>query len=280
MKILRYDEIGDWSEVKLEVIKEYLSEYTKIMAAQKYQFKYIYIDAFAGIGLHVSKRTKEFVPGSPVNALNIPQPFLEYHFVDINDIKVSGLEAASKAHENVFVYHGDCNKIIIDHILPRAKYEDYKRAICNLDPYGLHLDWSIIKKAAEMKSVEIFLNFPIMDINRNVLRHNKEKVDDEQELRMTRFWGDDSWRQAAYTVSQQGELFGEPEEEKVTNEQLSQAFRTRLRDVAGFKFVPVPMTMRNSKNAAVYYLYFASQNKTGEKIIRYIFNKFSQRRDS
>jgi three-Cys-motif partner protein len=214
-----------------------------------------------------------------VNALNIPQPFLEYHFIDINDLKVAGLEAASREHKNVFIYNGDCNKIILDDVFPRTRYEDYKRAICNLDPYGLHLDWNIIKKAGEMKSVEIFLNFPIMDINMNVLKHDKEKVDDEQILRMNRFWGDESWRQVGYMKSQQENLFGEPEDEKITNEQLEKAFRKRLKEVADFKFVPEPMPMRNSNNAVLYYLYFASQNETGKRIVEDIFKKYSQRQD-
>lgn len=232
-----------------------------------------------GVGQHISKRTGEFVPGSPVNALNIPQPFLEYHFIDINDLKVAGLEAASKEHKNVFIYNGDCNKIILEDVLPRAKYEDYKRAICNLDPYGLHLDWQIIKKAGEMKSIEIFLNFPIMDINMNVLKHDKEKVNDGQFARMTRFWGDESWRQYGYMESQQGNLFGVQEYEKVTNEQFEKAFQKRLQEVAGFKFVPEPMPMRNSNKTIVYYLFFASQNPTGEKIVKDIFKKHAQRQD-
>jgi three-Cys-motif partner protein len=114
----------------------------------------------------------------------------------------------------------------------------------------------------------------------NVLKHDKEKVDPEQELRMTRFWGDESWRQAGRLISQQENLFGEIEEEKASNEQLEQAFRKRLVEVAGFKFVPEPMPMRNSNNSVVYYLYFASQNETGKKIIESIFKKYSQRRDT
>jgi hypothetical protein len=28
-------------------------------------------------------------------------------------------------------------------LLPTIKYGDYKRALCLLDPYGLHLDWDV-----------------------------------------------------------------------------------------------------------------------------------------
>jgi|WetSurMetagenome_2_1015567.scaffolds.fasta_scaffold00234_27 three-Cys-motif partner protein len=279
MKTLTYDQIGFWSEVKLDIIKDYIAAYTTIMAGQKNtRFQYIYIDAFAGAGQHISKRTGEFVSGSPLNSMNIRNPFHEYHFIDINDLKIAELEAASNERKNVFIYHGDCNKIIVEKIFPRARYEEYKRAVCLLDPYGLHLDWDLIKKAGEMKSVEIFLNFPIMDINRNVLMRNQGKVEEEQKCRMNRFWGDSTWEEEGLRVSQQENLFG-TEYEKVTNEQFEKAFRKRLKEVAGFKFVPEPMPMRNSKNAVVYYLYFASQNKTGEKIIKDVFSKYAQRRD-
>jgi len=75
-------------------------------------------------------------------------------------------------------------------------------------------------------------------------------------------------------------MFGETEYEKVTNEQFEQAFRKRLKEVAGFNFVPEPMPMRNSNNAVVYYLYFATQSVTGEKIIKDIFKKHAQRQDA
>jgi len=55
MKTLKYDEIGYWSEVKLDIIKDYVAAYTTVMAGQKKaRFQYIYIDAFAGAGQHVS----------------------------------------------------------------------------------------------------------------------------------------------------------------------------------------------------------------------------------
>jgi hypothetical protein len=35
--------------------------------------------------------------------------------------------------------------------------------------------------------------------------------------------------------------------------------------------------MRNKQNAVVYYLFFASQNEAGKKIVTDIFRKYSQR---
>ena len=66
-------------------------------------------------------------------------------------------------------------------------------------------------------------------------------------------------------------------EEKATNAEVAEAFRERLQKVAGFNFVPEPIPMRNTRGAVVYYLFFASPNETGAKIVRDIFNKYRNR---
>ena len=86
------------------------------------------------------------------------------------------------------------------------------------------------------------------------------------------YWGDDSWRDIAYQVKQMGLFQDEPE--KVSNEEVAQGFRRRLKEVAGFRYVPDPLPMRNSKNAVVYYLFFASNNFVGGDIVEDIFRKY------
>ena len=62
-KAFRLDEIGYWSEVKLDIVKKYATAYSTIMAKQSLIKRHIYIDAFAGAGQHISKATGDFVPG-------------------------------------------------------------------------------------------------------------------------------------------------------------------------------------------------------------------------
>ena len=54
--------------------------------------------------------------------------------------------------------------------------EQYKRGLCVLDPYGLNLNWEVMKTAGQMKSIDMFLNFMVMDMNRNVLWKDPKKV--------------------------------------------------------------------------------------------------------
>jgi len=268
------DEIGYWSEIKLDIVREYAAAYSRILDARKSpSLHHIYIDAFAGAGMHISKITKEFVPGSPLNALLTEPPFKEYHLIDWDSKKVDSLRDIAAEHQNVTVYEGDCNDILLKTVFPRAKYSDYRRALCLLDPYGLHLNWDVMRTAGEMKSIEIFLNFPVMDMNMKVLWKYPDRVDPQQAARMTAFWGDESWRQAAYDTT--GNLFGM--EEKADNSVVAEAFRDRLKKAAGFSFVPEPIPMRNKRGATVYYLFFASPNRAGEKIVTHIFKKYRDR---
>jgi three-Cys-motif partner protein len=280
-RILSVSEIGYWSEIKLDIIQEYASAYSSILSAQRQpSLRHVYIDAFSGAGYHQRKDTGALVWGSPTSVLLVTPPFKEYHFIDLDRRSIETLEAQvqSGTHgsydpRSVHFYNGDCNEVLLSDVFPRVRYEDYARALCLLDPYGLHLDWSVISTAGQMKSVEIFLNFPIMDINRNVLRRNPAKVAPNDADRMTRYWGDESWRIAGY--SSQENLFGF--EEKTTNEAVVKAFRGRLMSVAGFSYVPDPIPMRNSRGAVVYYLFFASQNPTAQKIVTNIFSKYRDR---
>jgi len=273
---LQFDAIGYWSELKLHIVQQYAGAYSKIFSASRQQYlKHVYVDAFAGAGVHLSRKTGEWVAGSPLNALNIDPPFHEYHLIDIDGQKVSMLKKFVGDRKNVFLHTGDCNQILAEKVFPQIQYEDYRRGLCLLDPYGLHLNWSVIEKAGHLKTIDLFLNFPIMDMNRNVLWSKPEGAKPDDVKRMNAYWGDDSWKVAAY--KSQPTLFDGEELEKVGNQEVVNAFRKRLLDVASFAYVPEPLPMRNSKGAVVYYLFFASHKPAGKKIVEDVFKQYRQR---
>ncbi len=274
MDAVKVDEVGYWSEIKLDIVRKYASAYSTVMSTQSSIRKHLYVDGFAGAGSHVSKATGEFIPGSPLNALNVVPPFKEFHFVDLNGGRARRLQELAGDRPEVFVHGGDCNKVLVSQVFPRALYEDYHRALCLLDPYGLHLDWEVMRFAGQSRSIEIFLNFPVMDMHMNVLWRESGRVKAEQASRMDKFWGDRSWMEAAYTKNPG--LFGDMEE-KTNISRVATAFQERLREAAGFKFVPDPMPMRNTRGGIVYYLFFASPNATGAKIVEDIFRKYRNR---
>jgi three-Cys-motif partner protein len=210
--------------------------------------------------------------GSPQRILAVTPPFKKYYFIDLNSIKVDYLQKSIGNRPDVVIRAGDSNQILLNEVFPQIRFKDYRRGLCLLDPYGLHLNWQVIKTAGDMGTMEIFLNFPVADMNRNVIWNNPVGVDPHDIERMNAFWGDDSWRRVAYTTTKN--LFGF--EEKETNSIIADHFRKRLHDVAGFKHVSKPLPMRNSTNAIIYYLFFASQRPVAQKIVDHIFNKYSK----
>ena len=59
--------------------------------------------------------------------------------------------------------------------------------------------------------------------------------------------------------------------------EFAECFRQRLIHKAGFQHVPKPMPMKTKNNAVIYYLYFATQNTAGLRIVNDIFRKYGQR---
>jgi three-Cys-motif partner protein len=140
-----------------------------------------------------------------------------------------------------------------------------------LDPYNIDLKWDVIEAAGQSKSIEIFMNLMIMDINRNALRKDPDKSVESKVAQMTKLWGDESWKDAAY--DEIPGLFN-PIQKKVSNDRFAETFRQRLENKGGFKFVPSPMPMKTKSNSVIYYLYFASQKQAGMDIVQDIFNKY------
>ena len=119
-----------------------------------------------------------------------------------------------------------------------------------------------------------------MDMNRNVLYKDLFKADPDQIERMNRFCGTDEWQEILYKEDNQMNLFGDTYRIKVvdSNAKLSNWFKKeRLQKSAGFKFVPEPLLMRNSKGGPLFFLFFASHDETGKKIVTDIFNKYRKK---
>lgn len=161
-------------------------------------------------------------------------PFSEYHFVDADPRRAKRLTRLIGDRDDVFIESADRNEVLIQMVFPRAKYSEYRRALCLLDPNNINLKWEVIEAAGRSGSIEVFLNLMIMDINRNALRKNRDKAVQSKIDQLTRLWGDETWEAAAFDSS--GNLFGDPE--KVSNEQFEAAWRQRLKEKAASSSCP------------------------------------------
>lgn len=260
---LRFDEVGAWSELKLDIIREYSKIYATVLSSSSTSFKYSYIDGFAGAGKHISKTTGETIEGSPWIAVNTDPPFDSIHLIDLDSHRVENLRSEFESDTRVTVYEGNCN----DHlkrIIPTIQYSRFERAFCLLDPYGVNLEWEVMELAGNQKTIDLILNFPVADMNRNMLWKEPTGVSDDDLARMTAFWGNESWRKIVY--KNRPNLFDDDEwfVKDVTNEQVAKAFCNRLSSC--FSYVQEPIPMKNSKKAIVYYLIMASNNPRASAI--------------
>ncbi len=178
------DVIGPWSEVKLDILREYAIPYSTILTTRN--FHHSYIDAFAAGGSHISRQTGATVAGSARIALATQPSFDEYHFIDASPDRARSLRELSAGRTDVHVHLGDCNTVLLSDVFPKVRYEDRRRALCLLDPYNIDLSWDVVATAGKMKSIEIFLNFMVMDMNLNVLLRQPSKAEALQTARMDR----------------------------------------------------------------------------------------------
>src|ERR1700730_6693365 len=105
----KFDEIGTWSELKLEIVEQYGAAYTKAFARTPNLKKY-YIDGFSGAGVHVATKTKARIEGSPARALNVKPSFDGFYFIDLNADKTDYLRATCGDRPNVHIHTGDANE--------------------------------------------------------------------------------------------------------------------------------------------------------------------------
>lgn len=110
---------------KLEIVRDYGKEYSRILAKQEL-LSHAYIDAFTGPGVHVLRTTGEMVVGSPVNALEISPPFADYYFIDTDGDKVGALRRLAGGPPGVHIFQGDCNELLPENVYPHVRYENYR----------------------------------------------------------------------------------------------------------------------------------------------------------
>ena len=262
---MNLDEIGPWSEIKLDILRDYAAPYSAILKSNG--FRHGYVECLLRSGAAFQEIGRRRSNGQPPGGFNVQPPFDEYHFIDLDGEKVDFLKGQVGDRPDVTFYNADSNQVMLQSVLPRFSYAKRTRALCVLDPYALTLDWEVVRAAGISRAVEVFINFPVMQMNRNCKHENTSEVLPGELEAMDRFWGDRSWHAAMFRPSAQQNLFGEEELDKTENRDLVNAYCKRLNEVAGFGFVANPLAMRNSRNAIVYYLIFAGPNKIGWKIV-------------
>jgi three-Cys-motif partner protein len=274
-------EIKAWSKDKLELLGKYLAAYSTIMAAKRVDGKptkgrwlqrYAYVDAFANVGGYVDPESREFVNGSPLVALNTEPCFDEYVFIERSPVRVAQLQERLRhqpRYSSCRVIPGDSNRVLVDDICQRYRYDTYSRALVFLDPYGFEVEWATVERLADTRAIDIFVNFPIMPINRVLGR--KREPDPDHVAFVRRIMGWDDWVAEAYRVER--DLFGELRysRERFDANWLVGLYVDQLR--RHFRYVSEAVIMRNSINTPLYALFLASHQEVAVKITNDVMRK-------
>jgi three-Cys-motif partner protein len=272
---------GNWSRDKLERISKYLQAYATIM--NKQNFRYAYIDAFAGTGYQtlktgeqagellfpelVDEEPQRFLEGSARIALQIQPRFTKYIFVEKDPKRFLELEHLREefpeVSNDIILINEDCNAYLKELCLNYAWRKN--RAVLFLDPFGMQVRWETIEAIAATKAIDLWILFPLgVAVNRMLRRDGN--ISPKWQERLNELFGTLDWYDAFYVKSKQPTLFGEEEvTEKISDfDSIGRFFISRLQEIfAGV--VDNPLFLRNSKNIPLYMLCFAAENQRGAK---------------
>ena len=271
-------------------LERYLDFYTKVLKRQHW-WRTIYIDAFAGGGhaaIRESRPTgspiaeslflgdasdepqqQQFIRGSPRVALDIPNPFDIYVFIDADPERVAALKQLGPYSDGrtIHVRQGTAASEI-DWVLSQRLTKDRYRGVAFLDPFGAHLEWRTIKALAASGIFEVLINFPLhMAINR--LMTVSGEIPANWRAQLDAFFPS-GWYEHVYSTPDPGLFAGTEfaaefaagiEKRPDAIDRLLRLYVSSLKDAFGH--VSEPKLIRNTRNSPLYYLIWAGPHPKG-----------------
>lgn len=265
---------GAWTEIKLEILKDYLNFYTKALHEKK--FDLLYIDAFAGTGQRTEilpsmpilqqKEQKISLDGSARIALNLDIKFDRYLFIENNPKRIKELKQLRSEFADAYIkiQNGDANKIIKEVAQKRIWDSNKFRGVIFLDPYGLEVSWDTLEAIAETKSLDVWYLFPISGVCRQAsLDFNK--MEEYKKKSLDKLFGTRDWQNAFYEKKELPGLFDTKEsvERKFSIKQIEDWVSEKLKSIFTSVSKPLPLPAAGSQ---LYSLYFCTTNPSPKAI--------------
>jgi three-Cys-motif partner protein len=176
------------------------------------------------------------------------------------------LEKLKKEHpekaNQIKIEQQDANELIQNY----CNSENWKetRAVLFLDPFATDVDWNTIVSIAKTKSIDVWILFPVMAVNR-LLAKDPQKISYNC---LNRIFGTEKWFQNFYTTEVLNDIFGEKEEKifKACNYKTIAAFFTERLSKIFYGVADNPKVFYNSRNSPLFLFFFAAGNKKGAPI--------------
>ena len=239
-------EFGPWAEDKLSHVEKYCASFN--IATYKHWKNRVYIDLFSGPGRCIKKGTKKEFDGSPLLALNCGNPFTHYFFNDIDPEYIEALKKRTQNYtHNIDYINKDCN-LAVDEIL--GKIPEYSICFAYIDPYYLEIKFDTIVKLTAKRAVDLLIIFQMGMAKRNFLQPNFE---------MKQFFPPNvDWEQFPNDIVKGGRISARP---------VLDTYESGLIELGYPKSNMIDDVLeRNTRNAPLYYLIFASKKKLGAKL--------------
>lgn len=155
----------------------------------------VYLELHAGAGISRIRGTSRLIPGSPLRALTLKDPFDKYVFCEENAERLEALKFRAKKyapHAKVAYVPGSCNEVT-DSILkelPIGSKNKTVLSLCFADPFDISLRFETLRKLS-VRYIDFLVLLALhSDANRAYKRYVMEdaiKVDD--------FLGSKTWRE-------------------------------------------------------------------------------------
>lgn len=263
---------GAWTQEKLEILGRYLDAYTTALKEQPFQL--IYIDAFAGSGYYQTEVPdladdyadfQELHKGSAKIAIEIDnKPFDRLIYIEKDPVNYRALTELRNEHpeRQIDVRNSDAN---LELPIICRNLGNLERAVVFLDPFATEVEWATVQAVAETKKIDCWILFPIMAVGRMMPTGNEPPESWKQRLDSI-FGGRENWERAVYHPQSQLGFFDEPGIERDPGiRAISRAYRTRL-EASFTRVAPNSKILSNSKNSAIFELFFAAGNLRGAPI--------------
>jgi three-Cys-motif partner protein len=284
--------VGPWAREKLDSLNHYLTYYTRRLKKQT-QWRKIYVDAFAGRGtsrvrskasapsfcndlftpaMAPEEEEAQVLKGSPRVALDIPDPFDRYTFIERKPKRITELKALKEhydASRDIEIKEGDANAHLKALLAERKDWRRHKGVIF-LDPWGMHVPWSTIEEIARTGAFEIIINFTLgMAVQRLLARSGK--ISPARRRTLDSYFGTPDWYDQVYET---GEDLAGTWTRKVdkSGQRLLAWYQGRLREVFGYASSEAQL-VRNTQGGHLYYLVWAGPHEAGMTGADYILGK-------
>jgi three-Cys-motif partner protein len=248
--------VGEWAKDKHDYLRRYIDATRGVRAKflpPKGHGGAAFVDLFAGPGRCCLRgKRPELIDGSPLIALGHTEaPFTKVIVSDLDHENVEALRARTAQYlDRAVILEGDCHQLI-DQIV--AKIPPYGFNIALIDPFNAgQLRFETISKLASLKRMDLIINWPTGDLKRNYA-HNQDE--------MNEILGTDDERASVES----------PEDVVAKIETLREQLATFGYQNDQIRSMPV----KNSKNAVLYHLVFASKDPKGNQIWKSIIRRES-----